>query len=508
MFSRLFWIFSLATLIFTRVYGFDWGLPFSFHPDENNMALAVTRLSDSQLDPKFYAYGQFPLFLAYFTSRLTGVPSTFTSAALILRLYSALWSIIAGVILYHLVDLLLPRPGARLSLPFYTFHPGLIQLAHFGTTESLLILVFVANLYLSLRIIRRPTPFHLFLVAILSGIGLASKISALVFLFPVYLALVHTLVTSRHRLKIVFLGLWCLLITLTTYFVLSPQNYLNRSEFFDSMRYETGVATGAIKVFYTSQFLHTRAYLFQVIKIFPYVSGIPQFVLGLAGLIFLLFSFKRSRYRLGWFIVLSSCLVYFLYFGQLYTKWTRFMSPLFILFPILSALLAITIKNRALRISVFFLCLIPGLSFFQLYLRPDIRLTTSQWLNQNLPPQAKILSEGGNVVDIPVINEHDFKVTNFDFFTLEEREQSNSELQQLISTADYILVPSRRVYKNRSTPEFPLTSQYYQDLLTGKSGFVLIATFSPQLDLWLDNEDAEETWTVFDHPTIRLYQRT
>jgi hypothetical protein len=39
-------------------------------------------------------------------------------------------------------------------------------------------------------------------------------------------------------------------------------------------------------------------------------------------------------------------------------------------------------------------------------------------------------------------------------------------------------------------------------------GFSLIKEFTPATDFLLNPENAEETWTVFDRPTIRIYQKT
>jgi hypothetical protein len=66
-----------------------------------------------------------------------------------------------------------------------------------------------------------------------------------------------------------------------------------------------------------------------------------------------------------------------------------------------------------------------------------------------------------------------------------------------------IIIPSRRVYKNHSKEKYPVLGRYYHDLFTGKLGFEKIAEFAT-----LGDENAEETWTVFDHPTVRIYKRT
>jgi uncharacterized membrane protein (UPF0127 family) len=69
------------------------------------------------------------------------------------------------------------------------------------------------------------------------------------------------------------------------------------------------------------------------------------------------------------------------------------------------------------------------------------------------------------------------------------------------------------------TTHYALLNKYYSDLFSGDSGFELVKEFSsyPQLSFKLlafsfqfpfPDENAEETWTVFDHPVIRIYKRS
>jgi len=76
-------------------------------------------------------------------------------------------------------------------------------------------------------------------------------------------------------------------------------------------------------------------------------------------------------------------------------------------------------------------------------------------------------------------------------------------------TSDYIFVPSRRIFANylRLAGEYPLTAKYYSLLFSGKLGFTEIKTFTALNSKLFADEKAEETFTVFDHPTIRIYKK-
>jgi len=288
--------------------------------------------------------------------------------------------------------------------------------------------------------------------------------------------------------------IYYLIFTLVFSCAFSPYSIIANSEFFGTMTYETSVATGKTLVFYTRQFLDTVPYYFQITKIFPYVSGIVVFILGLLGILKL-----NKKY----FLFLLPALIYFLYTGQLFVKWTRFMSPVFFVFPFLATIFLIKIKSKLLCNILIFLSIIPALIFMKIYIHDDIRIVASKYINV-LPPSI-IFSEGGNVMNIPLGHSY-HEVTNFDFYELDAK-KNDKELYSYVSKSDYILVPSRRVFKNQNNSKFPLSQVYYSKLFSGDLGFKLEKTFKIKSSFLLNAENAEETWSVFDHPIIRIYEK-
>lgn len=489
----------LILVILTRFLGLRWGDGYFFHPDENNMATAVSQIIPSNLNPHFFAYGQFPLYLAYFSLKTFSLPPTFAHSVYALRFWSAVFSGLSILIFY----LIYP---SFLFVLLLIFSPGLIQLAHFGTTESLLVLVLAFNLYLARLILCQPKFAYFFWAALVTGIGLAAKISSIVFFLPILLAAL--LGQFKNRLSLLLFAGGSLLLTIIFFLIFSPYNFLARSDFFSTLNYEIQVATGQLKVFYTSQFLHTIPYFFQLTNIFPYTSGFPVFVIGILGYFLILKSYLiRPKSIASCTVLLFSGLIYFAYFGQLYAKWTRFVSPLFFSFPLFASYLLVRIKNTIIVNLLLSISILPGILLLTNYLRPDIRLTASDWINQNIPAHSRILSEAGNVINLPVAN-YAFRVTNYDFYHLDQDPSLVARLPQELLLADYILIPSRRIFKNQSNSDFPVSQKYYQALFSGRLGFKLVKYFSPLPDLFFNAENAEETWTVFDRPTIRIFQKT
>ncbi len=167
------------------------------------------------------------------------------------------------------------------------------------------------------------------------------------------------------------------------------------------------------------------------------------------------------------------------------------MSPVFFVFPLLTAYLIKKNKKYSyLNKFILIASILPGILFMKLYFQPDIRLTASNWISQNIPADSKILSEAGNVINLP-ITDYRLQITNFDFYNY-----NSTTLATQLANSDYIFVPSRRIFKNYHL-------NYYQHLFDGSLGFKEIKQFSI-----FNDENAEETWSVFDHPVIRIYQKT
>ena len=496
-FAKVVFIVLVLILIFTRFFNLDWGNGYFFHPDENNMVASVLQMNSKNLNPNFFAYGQFPLFLTFFTTPKHDFPTII----LTLRFWSAVFSTLS-VFFFYLISLkIFKSQKSRLILILLIiFCPGLIQLSHFGTTESILILVLAINIFLSLKLLEKIKYQYIVLAALISGIGLATKISALIFILPILFSLFFQFKKSTKKIKIFFLLFLFLSLTFIFSFIFSPFNLIDFNSFLSATKYEIGVANGQIAVFYTRQFLNSTPYIFQFQKIFPYTIGLPVLLFSLFALFFI--DFKNTKNQ----IIFFSVLIFFLYQGQLFVKWTRFMSPIFFIFPLLATFFISKFKNNLVVFVLVLISIIPGLVFFQKYFYQDIRIQASDWMLKNIPINSKILSESGNVVDLPVKNSN-LDITNFDFYKLDSNLESQTKLISFLDNSDYIFIPSRRVFKNQNNKNFPNSQKYYQSLFSPNSTFSLIKQFSLSNSFLLNPENGEETWSVFDNPTIRIYKK-
>jgi len=541
-------IIPLAILIYTRFVGIDWGLPYPIHPDERNMVVAIQSLTcnlgsrifdlKSCFNPHFFAYGQFPLYLGYliiwwlkFFDGDLGTAISFSEATFSLRIISGLASIINVFILMRIINFIElkvknEKSKAQVKIQnliafiLLIFAPYAIQYAHFGTTESLLMLFYSIMAYLSLLIVnnRISTKKFIAMSSLISGLALATKASSLIFVPITIIGLILKVKSNKLKAQdkiknLLSSAITYILLTAILTLLFSPHNFIDWKEFLSSMEYESGVALGKIPVFYTRQFIGSIPIIFQSLKIFPYALGWPVFILFIIGFVFLPWVTEINILRLAF-------LVYFLPNAFIFAKWTRFMAPVFPIMIVIAILSLLRLKMpRIIFISITLIAVLPGIAYLSIYQNKDVRFTASAWINERIPNGSYILSETANVVDIPLPTEkrnNNYKIVSFDFYELENSPLLQKELKSEIKRADYIFVPSRRIFMNHSS--YPRINQYYNDLFSGKLKFKKVVELSayPKINLQFlkykfqiqfPDEEAEETWTVFDHPVIRIYSK-
>jgi hypothetical protein len=312
-----------------------------------------------------------------------------------------------------------------------------------------------------------------------------------------------------------------------TFFLTFPYSILDLPGLRNSMNYEGSVAIGKLLVFYTRQFINTKPFIFQFTSILHFALGWGVLIFSSLGLIALIMRisvnfFERKSVDYKFLILIMSFLFFFIPNSLLFAKWTRFINPTFPLFCLFASYFIYEISNipksndikkiitGILGLTIIIPTLIWSLMFFSIYTRKDVRITSSNWITKNIPQNSLILTETGNMLEVPLAG--NYRKISFDFYNLENNPRLQNQLVQYLTSSDYFIIQSRRIFINhqRLSNQFPLTSNFYNLLFSGKLGFEKVREFNsfPKLlSLEIDDELAEETWSVFDHPVIRIYKK-
>jgi YYY domain-containing protein len=164
-----------------------------------------------------------------------------------------------------------------------------------------------------------------------------------------------------------------------------------------------------------------------------------------------------------------------------------------------------------------------ALAFQSVYSQEHPRISASEWIYANVPNGASIT---GEVWDdtipyaIPGATSRYKIIDTFPYDTdspekvekLVHGDPSNPNATGLES-ADYVAVTSNRVRDSvkKLQREYPATIRYYELLESGELGFERVATFQVHptfLGISVDDSGAEESFTVYDHPEVRIYKKT
>lgn len=91
--------------------------------------------------------------------------------------------------------------------------------------------------------------------------------------------------------------------------------------------------------------------------------------------------------------------------------------------------------------------------------------------------------------------------------------EKRDRMAEILEQGDYIVISSNRQYDSipRLPTRYPMTIAYYDALFGGELGYDLVAEFEtpPRIGDWImSDQDAEEPFTVYDHPLVLIYKKS
>lgn len=512
----------LAIIIFLigaclRFYNLNFDRGAAIQPDENlivgkSMAVEFFR----NLNPGFFDYNGVPVYLLSASRQTLSTlnlinPKSITDNILTGRYLSALFSALSVIFVFLIALKLWNIQAAVIAELFFALSVLSVQQAHFYITDNLITFFLLGVIYSGINFYNSGKLRHLLICALFSGLALGSKNTAVLFiLFPILLIFSRK---SPKLNKLYLAGIFSIF-ALTFFLISSPYTLINWQEYLSRSLYLSNIAAGRLVYDWSLEFAGTNA-LFWLPNIF-WAAGPVLPILALSGIGY--FPFKRKNPELLliiWTIGFSVVI-----FGS-YLKFIRYLLPLIPVYSLFAGFIGyrlLKLNNpggRILFLLIFFIHLMYLLAFISIYINPFTAATAANYISANIAPRSVILKEDWNAslrYELePLIANH-YQVISFNFYSSETNDKFLN-LSDYLSRADYIVIESPKVKNTvlRHRSDFPKTAQFYQDLEAGNLGYSLLIhiTSYPALGRFtLNDENSEETFTVFDHPGIRIYQKS
>ena len=502
-------VLSSAFLRFTNLH---WDAGNRIHPDE---ALIVNGANSiqwvSNLNPNFHDYNGFPVYLLSSVSQLTKHVSI-EDMTIVGRYLSAFISSISVLLFYFMVIKLFPPTIALASATAFSFSPLLIQLAHFYTTDSILVFLLILLLFCMYNYSVKPTIKNLIFLSIPLGFSIATKNTGYLFIPLPLMMLLFSKQSINQKLAHATL---LIATTIALFFLTSPYSFLNFSGYLSRSKYLSDVVSGKLSFDWTVQFLETTPWYWFIQTI--YAFG-PLAIAGPIG-IGLLINNQKQEKRKSFLLPVSFWTIGFMIFLSItYLKFIRYNAPLVPLYSLGFGYLLSKFTKQPIAVLLIHTLLIVqilyGTMFFSIYTTPHTSLKAAEWITINIPNTSNLLREEWNNIiryDKEPLAQKNLLVDSINFYTLPDKNKIDTIIEKILAN-DYIILDSPKVRNTmrRLSDRYPYSSAFYDLLENGALGFIKIAEFNsyPRIGATaLNDENAEETFTIFDHPTVRIYKK-
>jgi YYY domain-containing protein len=565
-------LFGLALLgLVLRLCGLNWDQGNSFHPDERQILFHVMTLSwphslaqffdpvNSPLNPHFFAYGSFPIYLlALIGAVLVHVSPALDSMAnltLVGRALSALFDS-GTILLTGWLGLLLTKdsaPGrphawnvALLAAALVAFTPFQLQLSHFYAVDTMLLFFVVLTIAACVRLIDTDRPMlWSFIAGVSYGLALATKFSAAPLAVPLCVAVLLRWYRRRDLFSAITELLAASLSCLLVFLIAQPYALLDMPKFVQQVVEQGDLARGSLDLPYVRQFAGTIPYVYEAQNMLFWGMGVTLGVAAFAGLLWFLWRVWR-REAGSWLVVLSWVLVYSAITGSFYAKFMRYMLPVYPLLTLMAASALVSLAQQAKKIGqaarsrlhlvmpvlsygaialILAGTIFQGLALLNVYSQPNTRIQASRWMYSHLAPGSVLTYEQwDDPLPVPVDNHTPSMfvqatypdasgqpTTGLDLYGDDTIAKAH-QLATFLPTLNAITMATDRLDKSipRLPFRYPLTIHYYHLLFSGQLGFHLAAQFENHpnlLGITLNDSNADESYSVFDHPTVRIFVR-
>ncbi|OGE25445.1 hypothetical protein A3H85_03305 [Candidatus Daviesbacteria bacterium RIFCSPLOWO2_02_FULL_40_8] len=515
-----------------RVYGLNWDQGYHLHPDERMITMVTNKISwPNNLNPEFFAYGSLPIYLLAIAGNLAGLIdplySRYDQINLVGRFLSALFDTGTVLVLYLLTKLIFNKIAALLASLFYAISVLPIQLSHFYAVDTPLTFFITVCLYLLVKYRWSNHLRYLYFGGVSLGLALATKTSALILFVPLLISI--PLHLNRHKIyKSVVSLVATLLLIFITFAISEPFALIDFATFFRQTMEQQVMTKDAFVFPYTLQYVGKVSYLYELKNILWGLGPILS-VLSLSGILYItIYSVFKKRWLI--LIPVTFFWIYFLVVGGFAVGFMRYMLPLYPLFCLSAGFLLFELyevikqylpKSLFIMLSslIIALLLVWPLSFLQIYSTDNTRVTATKWINSQIPQTAVIAREHWDD-ELPTDNFGRYQSLELPMYEPDTPAKWD-RVNNILGQADYLIIASNRLYvplmKLTNCQTLPTSrcyrqsADYYQKLFNQQLDYTKVAEFSsypkiPFTNLAINDFDADESFTVYDHPKIMIFK--
>ncbi len=516
---------------------------------------------DSSLNPGWFPYGSLPLYLLKLTSYLAPPflegPSLH-KLAITGRAISALFDVATVILVYAVASRLFTKWTGVLAASFIALSALHIQQSHFFVTDIMLAAWLLASFMFLIRAMEQGRLKSFALAGLFFGLALATKVSAA----PMALAFVTAAVlyvwgpgrqpeTRGIRMRHAGRGILAAAgVTVLAFAIAQPYGIIDYRTFLGDVGEQSEMVRRIRDFPFTRQYIDSTPYLYHVRQLAVWGMGVPAGIVIWGGLLFSVASalFRRAPKHM---LLLSWVLPYFLITGSFDVKFMRYMLPITPFLAIMGGSMVTWAFGRVAQrpttllrpafayaglAAVMLFTGFYALAYTNIYSRPHTAEAASDWINANVPSGSVFLQDSAWEEGFKHFGSYSqFRIEVYDDETPAKRQR----MIEGLARADYLLFYSNRQYGSipRLLDRYPMTRDYYTQLFNGELGYELVHFESSYPTLYgvsfaddtfgrpdlptpgplrgyeqtaasLNLGFADESFTVYDHPLILVFQNT
>src|SRR5215472_1218173 len=525
--SRLrLWLIALFVFAAAvRLIGLDFDDHHFFHPDERRIAFAVEELSFKplQLNPHFFAYGSFPLYVTRAVTSLLGQfderLAHYDSIVLIGRAVSAIVGTFTVLLLVVLGARLYNRSVGLLAgflLAACFLH---VQNSHYMTTDVFLTFMVTLALYFLVGVVQRGWTRDYVWAGIAIGLATATKFSALPLLAPLGVACIVRAVQERRILPIVLKGLLAVACVALAFAAGQPYALLDFTSYYHDVEEQSRMVRQAGLLPYTNQYIGVPKYGYDLTQLVLWGMAPPLGLAAIWATAARVVGAVRERSATD-LVLLAWVLPFFLITGSFDVKFVRYLLPIYPFMILWAAawLWRIAQRSRLGRVALWTVAVASGLwtlALLSVYTRPHTVVTASSWTYRHIPAGKTILTQHwdeGFPLPLPEGSPGKYKVIDLPYYEPDTPPKWRQISQQLAS-ADYIAFQTKRLYGalTMAPEKYPISNKYFYLLFAGDLGYTPIYDHASRPTLFgieFPDELADESITVYDHPKVIIFENT